>query len=193
MSDETRLSQGATTEYGRDRRAVKAASRSEQAAEADNQETGVLSETRERLARVAAELNDFRKRSRRELEEQRRYAALPLLQDLLPVMDNLRHALDAAEIASDPNGMLCGVRIIYNQLNDVMQRHDCQEIAAVGVPFDPEAHEAIRQVPGEPPGMVVDVVQPGYRLHDRMVRPAKVVVSSAAEEGSGRQHAEQRL
>lgn len=151
---------------------------SKQAVAADADE---LSATRERLARVSAELDNFRKRSRREMDEQRRHAALPLLQDLLPVVDNLRHALNAADIASDPDEMLRGVRMIYDQLQDVMQRHDCQEIVAAGEPFDPDIHEAVRQVPGEPAGIVVDVVQPGYRLHDRIVRPARVVVSGAQE------------
>lgn len=132
------------------------------------------------ILRAQAELENFRKRSRREIVEERRYATLPLLRDVLPVVDNLRRAIESATDANSFAGLLEGVKLVASQLDTVLTQHDCQLIDALEAEFDPHFHEAISQIPSQecPAGKVVHVSQVGYRLHDRVIRPSQVVVST---------------
>jgi len=136
--------------------------------------------------RHQAELENFRKRMRRQMEDERRYAALPLMADLLAVVDNLDRALDASGKNENASGLLEGVRMVAAQLQQVLEKHGCQSMAAVGQPFDPHFHEALapEQTEEYPPGVVTRVTQTGYQLHDRVVRPAQVFVSTAAPEST---------
>ena len=140
-----------------------------------------LEAAKDRALRAQAELENYRKRARREMEEERRYAQLPLLKDLLPVIDNIGRALQAAEKSPDGAGLLDGVKLVAQQLDGVLTRHHCTRIDARHQPFDPHLHEAILQQPSGdyPPGTVLNVTQEGYQLHDRVVRPAQVIVSAA--------------
>jgi molecular chaperone GrpE len=140
-----------------------------------------IEDANDRVLRAQAELENYRKRARREMEDERRYAIMPLLRDLLPVIDNLSRAIAAAEKAPGGNGLLAGVKMISQSLADVLARHDCKKIEALHQPFDPAFHEAISQQPSDeyPANTVTMVVQDGYTLHDRVVRPAQVIVSSA--------------
>ncbi|MCS7304933.1 MAG: nucleotide exchange factor GrpE [Thermoguttaceae bacterium] len=140
-----------------------------------------LAEANEAKLRALAELENFRRRVQRQLEEERRYALFPLVRDLLPVLDNLRRAVDSGQKSQDAAGLLAGVQLVYKQLQDVLQRHQCVEIEALGATFDPNLHQAVSQVPSpeHPPGAILEVVQPGFRLHDRVVRPSLVVVATA--------------
>ncbi len=144
--------------------------------------------------RAQAELENFRRRAARQMEEERRYAQMPLMRDLLPVVDNIRRAIEAAEKTEDAAGLLEGFKLVAKQLQDVLGRHDCTEIEALGAPFDPHYHHAISQQPSaeHPAGTVLIVAQPGFRLHDRVVRPSQVVVSAAPPEAPGSDHEEQR-
>lgn len=141
-----------------------------------------IQELRDKWLRAQAELDNFRKRARKELEDERRYRDLPMLKDLLPVVDNLQRAMEAAEKNTESENLLHGVKIVADQLHGVFKLHDCHPIQALGEPFDPNLHEAIQQQPTDeyPPGTVVYVTQIGYRLHDRVVRPSQVIVSTAA-------------
>ncbi len=141
-----------------------------------------LEETRGRLLRAQADLENLRKRSRRELDEERRYANLPLLTELLPVMDNVGRAIQAAEKNTEASALLEGVRLVAQQLEGVLARYHCTRIAALEAPFDPHLHQAIMQQNSadHPPGTVLFVAQDGYQLHDRVLRPAQVIVSSTA-------------
>ena len=142
-----------------------------------------LSETREKLLRSQAELENFRKRARRELEEARAYAELDLLRDLLPILDNVLRAIHAAEKTPEAGSLLEGFRMLSQQIEKVLDAHGCKAIETVGRSFDPEVHEAILQqdVAGVPAGQVVAVANRGYRLHDRVVRPAQVIVARQQE------------
>jgi molecular chaperone GrpE len=142
-----------------------------------------LEEASDRVLRAQAELENYRKRARRELEDERRYATLPLLRDLLPVVDNIQRAIEAAEKTPQAEGLLSGVKLVAQSLLGVLARHDCKKIEALDQPFDPAIHEAISQqvVADKEPGTVVLVAQDGYVLHDRVVRPAQVIVSKAPE------------
>jgi molecular chaperone GrpE len=140
-----------------------------------------LEDASDRVLRAQAELDNYRKRARREMEDERRYATLPLLRDLLPVLDNIQRAITAAEKSPAGNGLLDGVRLVAQSLETVLARHDCRKVEALGKPFDPAFHQAISQQPSNdhPPGTVVLVAQDGYVLHDRVVRPAQVIVSTS--------------
>jgi molecular chaperone GrpE len=134
----------------------------------------------ERLLRLQAEMQNLRNRTSREIADERRYAALPILRDLLPVLDNIDRAIEAAEKAGESENLLAGFRLVKQQLESVLVRHQCEPIKAEGEPFDPHFHEAILHQPSGdvPANQVVMVTQPGYKLHDRVVRPAQVIVSS---------------
>ncbi len=138
----------------------------------------------DRFLRVQAELENYRKRVRKETEQNRLYQALPLVRDLLPGLDNLERALIAAESSHNVDELIEGVRMVAQQFQDVLARHSTLPIDAVGKPFDPNLHEAIQQLPSSdhPPMTVIDEVQRGYMLHDRVVRPSTVIVSSSSAE-----------
>jgi molecular chaperone GrpE len=140
-----------------------------------------LDEANERVLRVQAELENFRKRTRREMEDERRFAALPVLRDLLAVLDNLQRAIEAAEKSDTGAGLLDGVKMVAQQFDGVLRQHHCRRIEALGQPFDPHLHEAVGQEPSAqfPPGAVVRELRPGYLLHDRVLRPTQVFVSAA--------------
>jgi molecular chaperone GrpE len=138
-----------------------------------------LDESRQRILRMQADLENYRKRARRDLEEERKYACLPLIRDLLPVIDNLNRAIEAVQPGESAEGLLEGVKMVAQQLSQVLENHNCSSVPATGEPFDPMCHEAIAEQPSEeyPPGTIVHVAQIGYRLHDRVIRPSQVVVA----------------
>jgi molecular chaperone GrpE len=139
-----------------------------------------LREAQQRALRLQAELENFRKRTQRAMEEERRYACLPIMRDLLVVVDNLQRAIEAAEANENSTGLLEGVKMVAEQLTNVLKQHHCEHIEAVGEPFDPHKHEAIAQLPSEEhePGHVSKVTQSGYQLHDRVIRPSQVIVAA---------------
>jgi molecular chaperone GrpE len=137
-------------------------------------------ELQDRLLRTQAELENYRKRARRELEDERRYAEIELIRDLLPVVDNVGRAIAAAEKQADAALLLSGLKMMQQQLEEVFQKHHAKVITAAGEPFDPSRHEAIMQQPSEehPEHTVLGVARQGLTLHDRVVRPAQVIVSA---------------
>lgn len=143
-----------------------------------------VEEANDRALRNQAELENYRKRAARELQDVHRYACLPLMRDLLPVFDNLDRAIQAAEQNHDTAGLLEGVKIVAQQFEDVFEKHHCARIEAIHKPFDPHLHEAILQQPSaeHPPGTVMLETQTGFQLHDRVVRPSRVMVSAAEEQ-----------
>ena len=141
-------------------------------------EIGDLSE---RLLRMQADFDNFRQRAQREKDEARQFANQSLIERQLPVLDNFEMALAAAKDA-DP-AIRDGVQMIYDQLLGILRESGVETIDAVGEEFDPNLHEAISQqeTAEVEPGMVVEQVQRGYRLNERLVRPARVVVAKAPE------------
>jgi molecular chaperone GrpE len=134
-------------------------------------------ENYDRFLRAVAELDNYRKRTARMRQETREETLRDVLLRIAPVLDNLRRAL--AQDGEDVNAVRQGVELIHNQLQDAFRSYGLEEIEAVGQPFDPNVHEALMQVDREdcPPGTVVDELEKGYRLRDKVVRPARVVVS----------------
>jgi molecular chaperone GrpE len=139
----------------------------------------LVREANDRLLRTQAELDNFRKRSRREFEEAQRYREIDLLRDLLPVLDNVQRAIEAAERTADVESLRSGFRMTAQQIEKLLDAHGCRTIPTDGVPFDPAVHEAILQQPatGAADGTVVGTASRGFTLHDRVVRPAQVIVA----------------
>jgi len=139
-----------------------------------------LEEAKDRALRYQAELENYRKRAARQIEEERRYASMGLMRDLLPVWDNTIRAIEAAEKTRDIDGLVAGIKMVADQLERALQRHDCARIAALHHPFDPHLHQAISQMPSPDfePNTVIAVAQEGFQLHDRVVRPSQVIVAS---------------
>jgi len=136
------------------------------------------------LQRLRADFANYQKRMQKERETERRYAPMPLIADLLGVLDNFERAIEAAEAEEASPGLLHGIRMIYEQLRDTLQRHGVQPIEADGQRFDPDVHEAVmkEETDHTPHGTVIRTLQRGYKLHDRVVRPAKVVVAAQPEQ-----------
>jgi len=138
-----------------------------------------LQDAEERVLRVQAELENFRKRSRREYEDALKYREMDLLRDLLPVLDNVRRAIEASEKTADVESLKSGFRMTAQQIEKLLDAHGCKTIETDGQAFDPAIHDAILQqsVPNVKPGTIVGAASRGYRLHDRVVRPAQVIVA----------------
>ena len=150
---------------------------------------GELARYEDRAVRLAADFDNFRKRTLREREEAHRYGHENLVKDLLGAVDNLDRAVDHARRSGggDFESMLQGVELVQRELQGVLAKHGVARIEAAGEPFDPTLHEAMAQQEERsvPANTVVQVYQPGYRLWDRLLRPARVVVSKPPGGGSG--------
>lgn len=148
-----------------------------------------LSELKDRHLRLQADFENYRRRQLKEREEAAQYGHQNLVKDLLYSVDNLERALDHARKSGgeDLDALLQGIELVLRELAAALAKHGVTEIEAAGLPFDPSVHEALAQVPDAtvPPNTVVQVFHKGYRLRDRLVRPAQVVVSRAAEMESG--------
>ena len=141
-----------------------------------------LQAANDRLLRTQAELENYRKRVRREMDAERRYAAAPLIRDLLGVLDNLDLAIGAAQNSDNAAGLLEGVKMVAAQLQSVLEQHHCRRIDAVGQQFDPNFHEAVAHEPSDEysADQITRVARVGYQLHDRVIRPSQVHVSSGS-------------
>jgi molecular chaperone GrpE len=135
----------------------------------------------DRYLRSVADLENFRRRTVREKDELRQFAASRVLEDLLPVMDNLALGLSAAkQPGADLKTLTSGIEMVVSQLKTSLANHGLKEINPVGQPFDANQHESISAQPSDkiPEGNVVSVVRTGFSLNGRLLRPASVVVSS---------------
>ena len=150
---------------------------------ADSGEIRDSDEIRDRLKRVTADFANFQKRSRKEQDETRKYAAGPLALDLLGVLDSFRRALDSAEGKLD-DAYLEGFRLIADQLLGLLGKHGVTPIEALNQPFDPNFHEALLEEPNSdlPDKTIVEEFETGYMHHDRLLRPTRVKVSRVPSE-----------
>jgi molecular chaperone GrpE len=135
------------------------------------------------LRRLAADFDNYKKRQARLAEQQTAQAGARILRSLLPVLDDLERSLDALAKAGVDETLRGGVVLTARALRDVLAREGLAEIAPEGAAFDPREHEALMAQPSAdvPEGTVLAVVQAGWRLGDQVLRPARVVVASAAE------------
>ena len=145
-----------------------------------SEKTAEASRNWDLYVRERAEVENFKKRMQREKSEALRFAVEPLARDLLPVIDNLERAVEHAASGGNGKPLLEGVQLVLKSALDVLERHGVTRVDATGTTFDPTHHEAVVQVPdpNRPPNQVVEQFAPGYTLHDRLLRPARVSVSS---------------
>ena len=137
----------------------------------------------ERWLRERAEMENLKKRAARERAETLKFANESLLRDLLPIVDNLERAVAHAESGGDGQPLVEGVALILKSLRDLLERHGVTRIEAKGTPFDPAQHEAMAHVESaeHEPNSVIEEHQPGYRLQERLLRPALVSVAKAPD------------
>jgi len=137
----------------------------------------------DRLLRTTADLENFKKRAAREKDETRRFANETILQKLIPILDNFDMALTAAQNSQTGNvqSLQAGINMIHQQLRSALAESGLEEVDASGKMFDPNLHEAVSQKETSevPEGTVVQQMRKGYRLRDRLLRPASVVVAKA--------------
>jgi molecular chaperone GrpE len=138
-----------------------------------------LERVKGQLLRTAADFDNFRKRSRRELSDAERTGREDTIRQLLPVFDNLERASDHAETATDVKALAEGIALVMRQFLDTLNKLGVERVESVNRPFDPSVHEAIQHLETAEyePGTVAVEVQPGYRMADRLIRPALVVVA----------------
>jgi molecular chaperone GrpE len=143
-----------------------------------------LADAQDRLLRLQAEFENFRKRALRERQEALQYGSQNLFKDLLPVVDNLERAIGHARESGggDLPSFLQGVELVERELLGILEKNHVTEIDALGKVFDPSLHEAMAQVESGdvPPNTIVDVLQKGFQLRDRLVRPSRVIVTKTA-------------
>lgn len=155
---------------------------------ADREGDNTLSDLQKRLQAAEreallsrAELENSRKRLQRDAEQQLRFANLPLVRDMLDAIDNLNRATEAARSDSSSSQVLLdGIKLVSQQMSGVLAKYACKPIESLGKPFDPNLHEAISQTPSPnyAAGCVAQEVAVGYTLHERVIRPSQVIVST---------------
>ncbi|MCS6852435.1 MAG: nucleotide exchange factor GrpE [Gemmataceae bacterium] len=135
---------------------------------------------RDLVKRTQADFENYQKRIQRDLQQERRYCHAALARDLLTALDNLDRAMEAAQKAGESGPLVQGVAMVRSQILDAFRRHGITPIEALGQPFDPNLHQAVMQRPDaeQPPNTVLQVLQQGFQIHDRVLRPAAVVVST---------------
>lgn len=165
------------------------ASEAAQAAEEQGEAAGVdpriaeltkqAEESQQRYLRAQADFDNFRRRTQKEKEDLARYASEQLIKQLLPVVDNFGRALEASKNGGDAESFAKGVDMIFRQLEQTLESEGLKAMETVGQPFNPDLHQAIMQVESDEheEGIVVEEVQKGYVLKDRVLRPAMVKVS----------------
>jgi molecular chaperone GrpE len=143
-----------------------------------------LNEAQEQVLRTAADAENFKKRLQREKEEQTRYANESFLRELLTVIDNLERALEHSRAESDQDGLVEGLSMTLKGFLDTLNRFGCTQVEAVGKPFDPNFHEAVSQEESadHEPNTVLNELQKGYMLKERLLRPAMVLVSKRSSQ-----------
>ena len=150
-----------------------------------------LEAAKDRHLRLQAEFENFRRRSLKEKQETLQYGPQNLVKDLLSTVDNLERAIEHSEQSADADlkSLLQGVELVQRELLGTLAHHGVAVVEAEGQLFDPAVHEAMGQAPDATvaPNTVVEVLQKGYQLRDRLLRPARVIVSSPAAGGSGGQ------
>jgi molecular chaperone GrpE len=131
------------------------------------------------LQRTRAEFENYQKRASKDRDQERRYIEARIITDLLPVVDNLARALEAARQVGETGPLVQGVTMVQSQFLDLLKRYGITPIDALGKPFDPHLHQAVMQQESRdvPPNTIIQVINPGYMQQERVLRPAHVVVS----------------
>ena len=146
-----------------------------------------LDESEKRALIAAADLENYRKRSAKNAQEQIKYASLPIMSELLEAVDNLNRAIESATEDGSNSGLLEGVKMVSGQILNILKSNNCELIPSVGEPFDPNLHQAVQMQPSDeyPENTVMMEMRTGYRLHDRVIRPSQVFVSTGSKKEKG--------
>lgn len=144
-----------------------------------------LDATKDRWLRAVADLENFKKRVKRETDEAVTRAVQNLLPSFLPTVDNLERALEVASPDSKIEQVVKGIQMVRDEFMTALRKHGIEPVETVGVPFDPSVHDALQQVdsPDHPPGMVIREFERGYKLGDRLLRPARVIIAGPGSTG----------
>ncbi len=142
-----------------------------------------LAEAEKRTLLAQADLENFRRRTRRDTQDQLKYASVPLMNELLEVIDNLDRAIAAHESDAPGEGLLEGVKLVAQQIATILENKGCKKIEAIGQPFDPNLHQAVQMQPSNEydANTVMQELRTGFQLHDRVIRPSQVFVSTGPE------------
>ena len=143
-----------------------------------------LASEKDRVLRLAAEFENYKKRKQRESDEFKKFANETIFRQLLTIVDNLERAIFSTKENSDETGLLEGVKLTYKEILKLFETFNVKPVEAENQMFDPNFHQAITQVKTDefPENSVTAVLQKGYLLHDRLIRPAMVIVSKRVEE-----------
>lgn len=143
-----------------------------------------IGQLKDRLLRLTAEFDNFRKRTIREKEEFRKFASENLLLELIEVYDNFERALGSAKNTDDVGSVLKGVEMVFKQFVSILEKEGLQKMECMGLEFNPHEHEAMLHVdnPHHEENTIIDICRPGFYLHSRVLRPAAVTVSKLPEE-----------
>jgi molecular chaperone GrpE len=182
-----------TEKRHKDRKEIKAFEQelqelSEQAEKLGQENQGLM----DKLQRVSADYANFQKRSAKQISEAISFEKERIVKSLLPVMDNFEHTMAHAESDEDAEAVVKGVKIIYDQMLDVLKSHDVEQISSLGEQFDPALHQAMlqREDLEKADGVVLEEYQKGYKLNGRVIRPAKVVVNKLTGEAEAEEEEE---
>ncbi len=145
----------------------------------DNKGAAELENLRQQLLRVHADFDNFRKRTRQEKEDLQKFATKKLLSELLPVVDNFERALSSLTGASSVDEIKTGLEMVQRQMLQTLQQNGVEVMDTLNKPFDPNLHDAVMQEPadGKEAGIITEVMQKGYMLHGKVLRPAMVKVT----------------
>lgn len=140
-------------------------------------------EYKDKAMRLAAEMENLRKRQEQETIKMKRYGALGLAKDLVALFDSFDGALSVEGADEGPfKAMREGIVLLRESFIDTLKKHHVEEVNPLGEKFDPQYHEAMLMAPSDqPPGTIIEVLQKGFRLHDRVLRPARVIVAKTEE------------
>ncbi|MBQ9812766.1 MAG: nucleotide exchange factor GrpE [Thermoguttaceae bacterium] len=152
-----------------------------------------LDAAKDRALRALAELENFRNRTNRLAQEERKYAGVDLARDMLPLWDNLGLALSIQEPDKNGQAVVDGVKMVHEEFLKVLSKNGINKIEALHQPFDPKFHESVAFVPSEefPPNTVVVELKAGFTMHDRVVRAAQVVLASPVPKAEPKEENEQ--
>jgi len=145
-----------------------------------------VQQTKDRWLRALADLENYKKRTKREVDEASLAAVQKLLPAFLPTMDNLERALEVSGPGSSVDQLVRGIQMVRDEFMTALRKHGIEPVPSVGVPFDPTIHDALQQVdsPDHAPGVVVREFERGYRLGERLIRPARVIIAGPGSTGT---------
>lgn len=152
-------------------------------ADATTELTEKLAEAERQVLLAHAELDNFRRRNLRETQDKIKYASTGLMTDILEAVDNLGRAIESYENDQSGDGLNDGVKMVTQQIMSILETHNCKKIASTGEAFDPNLHQALQMQPSDEfeANVVMQDLRAGFQLHDRVLRPSQVFVSTGSE------------